>query len=463
MGQVQDRIWRTILERREDYLRVLGDLLGFPSVSATGEGMAEAADRVKEIMESRGLRVDIYDDHGGYPLVFGEIREERHGTLLIYNHYDVQPPDPLEHWASPPFSPAIRDGRVYARGACDNKGNLAARLCALDVVLDLFGEVPLNLKFLVEGEEEVGSPHLSRFFDLHREILDADACLWEMGGTTTRGKPIIYLGVKGICYLELRAEEDRPDLHSSWGAIVRNPAWELAQLIASLRDGSGRVLVEEFYDDVLPPDEETLELIRNLDDVEEEIKVHAGSEGLLTDKPAREQLIDLLLKPCINICGIVSGYTGPGSKTVLPSKAMAKIDVRLVPAMRPERVIERLERHVKRVSGGRIKIVPLDRGYPASRTKPKEPFVELVRATANVAFKAAPQLYPSSAGSGPMYLITEELGIPCVAAGIGDHKSNVHAPNESIAIEDYLRGILHMALIMANFVPYMRGGTLPYV
>ncbi len=451
------------MANKDKYLEVLKQLLSFPSVSATGEGMNKAPERVRELMEAVGLRTSLYSDQGGYPVVLGELREERHGTLLIYNHYDVQPPDPLDKWASPPFSPSILGDRIYARGACDNKGNLAARLCAIDLLNDVLGEIPLNLKLMVEGEEEVGSPHLAKFFDLHGELLNADACLWEMGGTTVKGKPIIYLGVKGICYLELHAEEERSDLHSSWGAIVRNPAWQLSAVLASLRDESGRVLVEGFYDDVVEPDEETISLIRQLECIEEEIKAHAGPGGLLTNKQAVEQMADLLLAPCINICGVISGYTGIGSKTVLPSRATAKIDVRLVPRMRPDKIVALLDRHVRQVSGGRVKTVPLDLGYPPARTDPKNPFVELVRATAKTAFGSEPQVYPSTPGSGPMYLVTEGLDIPCVAAGIGDHLSNVHAPNESMAIEDYFRGILHVALIMLNFVPFMRNQVLRYL
>jgi acetylornithine deacetylase/succinyl-diaminopimelate desuccinylase-like protein len=463
MSGITGELWHRINEKRGEYLQLLKSLLSFPSVSATGEGMEEAAGRVAEVLEKVGLRSDIFTDHGGYPIVWGELREERHGTLLIYNHYDVQPPDPLEKWTSPPFQPTIRNERVYARGACDNKGNLAARLCAIDLLLDTIGEVPLNIKFLIEGEEEIGSPHLSKFFQNHREILSADACLWEMGGASPDGRPHIYLGAKGILYLELHASEKRPDLHSSWGAIVRNPAFELVHLLSSMRDRSGRVLIEGFYDDVQMPDSETVALLEELSGFESEVRAIVGDEGLLSNKSAKELLFDLTLMPCINICGIQSGYTGHGSKTVLPSSAFAKIDIRLVPGMRPERVLELVKRHVERVSGGRVSVVPLDMGYPAARTHPSEPFVQLIARTAESAYGMKPIIYPSSAGSGPMYLVTELLQMPCVAAGIGDHQSNVHAPDESISIENYLKGILHVALTIVNFVPFMRGGVTPYL
>lgn len=462
MREVAERLWERINEKREEYLGILESLLSFPSVSATGEGMEEAAGRVASIVERIGLRSEIFTE-GGYPVVWGELREERHGTLLIYNHYDVQPPDPVERWTSHPFKPSIRNGRIYARGACDNKGNLAARLCAIDLLLDVVGEVPLNIKFLIEGEEEIGSPNLERFVKTHREILGADACLWEMGGTSPDGRPLIYLGAKGILYLEIHIAEKRPDLHSSWGAIIRNPALELVHLLSSLRDREGRVTVEGFYDDVEEPDSETLALIDDLMPAEAEIKAVAGEDALISAKPLRETLIDLLLRPCINICGLYSGYTGPGSKTVLPSSAYAKIDVRLVPRMSPEKILRLIEAHVEKVSDRRASVRPLESGYPAGRTHPDEPFVELVRRTAEAAFNLQPLVFPSSAGSGPMYLITDYLRMPCVAAGIGDHLSNIHAPDESISIENYLRGILHMALIIANFVPFMRSSVTPYL
>lgn len=463
MGKVVNNLWQHVKEGREKYLGLLKEVLSFPSVSATGEGMDSAASRVRETMERVGLRCKILADHGGYPVVWGELREERHGTLLIYNHYDVQPPDPLEKWTSPPFEPSIRDGRIYARGACDNKGNLAARLCAIDLLMDVLGEVPLNIKFLVEGEEEIGSPNLRNFVESHREILNADACLWEMGGTSSSGRPEVYLGVKGILYLELHAKENRPDLHSSWGAIVRNPALELVHLLSSLRDKNGHVTVPGFYDDVQKPDDLTLSLLDELSADESEIRALAGEGGLIADRPLKEILEELLLMPCINICGLHSGYTGQGSKTVLPSSALAKIDVRLVPRMKPETVLELLRRHVEKQSGGRITVNPIDNGYPAARTSPDEPIVELIRRTAEAAYGSKPLLYPSSPGSGPMYLITDHLGIPCVAAGIGDHFSNIHAPDESISVENYLQGILHIALLIINFVPFHRSGVAPYL
>jgi len=463
MGEFAERLWVRIRERRDKYLSVLEDLLVFPSVSATGEGMESAADRVAQVVEAAGLRCDIFRDVTPYPIVWGELREERHGTLLLYNHYDVQPADPLEGWVSDPFKPSIREGRVYARGSCDNKGNLAARLCAVDLFMDMFGEIPINLKLLVEGGEEIGSPGLDLFFEKHREILGADACLWEMGGSTPGGRPIIYLGAKGILYLEIILSESRPDLHSSWGSIVRNPAIELAHAISSMRGLDGTVTIEGFYEDVEEPDAQTISLLEGLDAAESEVLGAAGREGLITDRPLKEQLVELLLKPCINVCGLHAGYTGRGSKTVLPSRAYAKIDVRLVPKMDPGKVYELIRRHVERATRGRAEVKAIDRGYPAARTHPSEPFVELVRVTAEAAYGGKPLLYPSSAGSGPMYLVTELLGIPCVATGVGDYLSNIHAPNESISIDGYLRGILHVALILANFVPYMRSGVAPYI
>ncbi|MDW8072994.1 MAG: M20/M25/M40 family metallo-hydrolase [Nitrososphaerota archaeon] len=463
MGEITERFRNRIIEKRDEYLEVLKEMLSFPSVSATGEGMDEAPERVARALERAGLRVEIFREFNGYPAVWGELREERHGTLLIYNHYDVQPPDPIEKWTSDPFKPSIRDGRIYARGACDNKGNLAARLCAIDLLMDSVGEVPLNIKFLVEGEEEIGSPNLEKFFKNHRDSLSADACLWEMGGSSPEGRPLIYLGAKGILYLEIHATEKRPDLHSSWGAIVRNPALELVHVISTLRNREGLVTVDGFYDDVEKPDSETLALLDELGSAESEIRAVAGEDGLISRKPLKELFTDLTMMPCINVCGLNSGYTGPGSKTVLPNTAYAKIDVRLVPRMRPEKILELIIKHVERVSGGRVSVRPLEKGYPAARTSPSEPFVELVKMTAEAAHGVKPLVYPSSPGSGPMYLVTDFLGTPCVAAGIGDHRSNIHAPDESISLEDYLKGILHIALTIINFVPYLRSGVAPYL
>lgn len=458
--ELVERLWRKILENEAVYVGRLKRILESSGVSATGEGIEEAASVTRELMEEVGLRAETLNT-GGHPAVFGELREEKHGTLLFYNHYDVQPPDPLELWESPPFSPSVRDGRVFARGAADNKGNLVARLCAIDAVRDVAGELPVNVKVLAEGEEEIGSPNLPQLVRTQGHMLEADACLWEMSYIDDRDRPVIALGAKGIVYLELVARRRGGDLHSSWGAVSVNPAWRLMAALSVLAEPDGTPKLAELREDV-DLDQKFLRIVEESDYDFREIEDGAGELIPAAKGNLREALKRLTMMPVVNVCGIHSGYTGKGSKTVLPAEAFAKVDVRLVPRMRPEKVIEAVRRALRAGGFGDVEVRQLGGAYPAARTDPDSPFVEVVSRTAKVAFEKDPVLLPSMQGSGPMYLFTEVLGQPCVLAGVSRRDSRYHAPNENLRVDDYLRGIFHVALLMMNFVPMMRWGVMPY-
>jgi len=460
MHELVERIWRRIKENESKYVGDLKRLLEQRGISATGEGIEECASTVREMMEEVGLRAELIRS-GGHPVVFGEFREERHGTLMFYNHYDVQPPDPVEEWTTPPFEPSIRNGRIFARGAADNKGNLVARLKAIEVVNEVAGELPLNLKMVAEGEEEIGSPNLPRFVDENRHLLEADACLWEMSYVDDRDRPVIALGAKGIVYLELRARRKGPDLHSSWGAVAVNPAWRLINALTLIADDRGNPRIRELTEDV-HLDERLLQLIERADVDPSEISQGAGELIPEVRGDLKEALKRLTMMPVVNVCGLLSGYTGEGSKTVLPSKAVAKVDVRLVPGMRPEKVVEAIRRALAQAGYGDIEVVQLGGSYPAAVTDPESPFVEAVAGTARVAFERDPVVLPSMQGSGPLYLFAEVLGQPTVLAGVSRRDSRYHAPDENLRIDDYLRGIFHVALLMINFVPMMRWGVMPY-
>ncbi|MCS7143346.1 MAG: M20/M25/M40 family metallo-hydrolase [Aigarchaeota archaeon] len=454
--EVRERIER----ERSRLIEELIELLRYPSVSATGEGIRGCVEAVRSAMEGVGLKVDVYEE-GGNPILFGELREERHGTLLIYNHYDVQPPDPLKEWQTPPFSPTIRDGRVFARGATDNKSHLLARLKAIEVLMSLYGEVPVNIKFVVEGEEEIGSKSFTDFVRRRAEMLDADACLWENGTVDESGRPIVHLGAKGMLYLEMEARQERPDLHSSWSPVIENPAWRLIRALSTMRDDGGNVTIEGFYDDVEDLDSSSVQMIETLtkegfEDYEEYERHSIGSIG-----SKAEFLRRLLSHPSMNVSGIYSGYSGIGSKTVLPNRAVAKIDVRLVREMRPERVVSLIESHLERHGFKDLELRELQ-SYPAARTSPDSPIARVALETAEIAYGRRSFFYPYSPTSGPMYLITDVLKIPCVGVGFFRKDSHIHAPNENVRVEDYLNGIEHIALILANFVPYMRWGEMPY-
>ncbi|MEM4189973.1 MAG: M20/M25/M40 family metallo-hydrolase [Candidatus Caldarchaeum sp.] len=438
----------TRIERnKEKYLDWVSRLVSIPSVSAHRSGLRECAEAVAELLEEVGLRPHVYENEEGGPFVLGELNTEAHATLMFYNHYDVQPAEPLEKWSSPPFTAVVRNGCLYGRGAADNKGNIAARLAAVDVLLETLGEIPVNVKMLVEGGEEVGSPGLEKFVLKQKDRLFADGCIWEYGYRNKKEAPVVYLGVKGMLYVEIEAKGIGREIHSSWGAVVENPAWRLVHALSTLKSPDGRVLIEGFYDDVDCTGEELLKSL-SLEDFDPPSK--------LLPAVAKNPLKTLLLEPACNIDGMGAGYTGPGSKTIIPSTASVKLDFRLVPRQNPDTVYRRFVEHLRRNGFDDISVKTLQ-SYPASRTDPESFIVKLVTDTAEQAYGVKPVVIPSGAASGPMYVVTELLGIPCVATGVGYYGSSPHGPNEHIRIADFVAGIKHIALIMLNFHRYLHG------
>lgn len=420
-------------------LEALEGLIRIPSVSAQGAGIMEAARYLQGFFQQIGLDARVMET-GGNPVVFAERDVGAGKTILFYNHYDVQPPEPLELWSSPPFEPTIREGRIYGRGAYDNKGNIIARALAMKAL----DEPPVNVRFLVEGEEEVGSKNLPRFVEEHGGLLKADLCIWESGSRDEEGRLQIDLGCKGILALELRARGPKADLHSSLSPIVPNPAWRLAWALSSMKGRGEEIEVEGFYDGVLEPTEEELEYLARIPFDEKWKLERYGLEEFLGGARGAEVLRRLYYSPAMNISGLGAGYQGEGSKTVLPSVAMAKLDVRLVPEQRPERVLGAIERHLQRGGFGDIELRCTE-GYPAGRTPMDDPYVGLVAEAAREVYGGA-VIHPTSAGSGPMYLFTKRM--PCISAGVGHADSNAHAPDESIYVENLFLGARHMALVM---------------
>ena len=452
VDEVVRDIFNYIENNRDRYIELLKRLVSQPSVSATGEGIKECAGLVSEMLEEIGVRTDTYTDHGGNPVVFGEIKAEAHATLMFYNHYDVQPPEPVDGWSvTKPFEPIVKDGKIFGRGTADNKGNIAARIAAVEAVLNKLGEVPVNIKFLIEGEEEMGSPTLPKFVDLHSDLLFADGCIWEFGYRNPLGNPVIYLGTKGMLYVELEAVGAEAEIHSSWGAIVENPAWRLVQVLNTIRDKTGRIKIRGFYDGVQKPSPKALSLLRKIPPEDIDVEKLFGARLFKKKTPLRA----LLLEPACNICGIISGYTGKGGKTIIPPKAMAKLDFRLVPNQDPTDLTEKLKKHLEE-NGFQDITVRVIKGYPAARTEPDHPFVDAVAETAQQAYGVEPVIYPSSAASGPMYLIVNRLGIPCVSTGVSYFGSRTHAVDENIRVEDFLAGIKHMALLILRLHSYLR-------
>jgi acetylornithine deacetylase/succinyl-diaminopimelate desuccinylase-like protein len=432
----------------------LSRLCAQPSVSAQNWGLEDCASLVRDMLLQRGFSVQIMPT-GGAPIVFAERAGRSNKTLLIYNHYDVQPPEPLELWESKPFEPSLRDGKLYARGVSDDKGQLVARLYAIDALLARNGELPCKVKFIIEGEEETSSLHLHGFIEENQDLLAADACIWEFGGVDHREMPMQYLGLRGICYVELSVETANMDVHSGMGgSIFPNAAWRLVWALNTLKGPNERIRLPGFYDEVLPPSLRDKQLMEELPEVAEEYHTRYGVEHFLKSLTGGAALrIAEVFEPTCTICGLTSGYQGPGSKTVLPARASAKIDFRLVPDQSPHKVLEQLRLHLDAEGFTDIQIKFLG-GEPPARTDPDDPFVKLVVQAAEPIYGHPMQLVPLVGGSGPSYPFVHLLKVPVVTAGAGYPGTLAHAPNENLRIDLYLKHAKHMARIMDEFGKY---------
>lgn len=422
-----------------------------PSISAQNLGLKECAQLVKEMLEKRGFAAEIMSTDGA-PVVFAERKGKVDKTILIYNHYDVQPPEPLELWDSPPFEPEIRNGVMYGRGVSDDKGHLTARLHAIDAILAEEGELPCNIKFIIEGEEETASQHLHEFISQTIEKLKADVCIWEFGGVDHRERPQQYLGLRGICYVELSVTALGTDVHSGLGgSILPNAAWRLVWALNTLKSEDERIRIPGFYDDCVAPTDRDREFMEKLPDPAEEYKTRYGAKTFIKGLTGGMNLkIEEVFTPTCTICGLTSGYQGPGSKTVQPAFASAKVDFRLVPNQKPQDILKKLRAHLDAEGFSDVEIKFLG-GEPAARTDPDHPFVKLVVETAEEVYDAKMDIVPMIGGSGPNYPFVHDLGLPVVTMGMGNPNTKAHAPNENFRIDLYVQHAKHTARVIKEF------------
>jgi acetylornithine deacetylase/succinyl-diaminopimelate desuccinylase-like protein len=432
-------------------LNELGKFVAQPSISAQKLGLHEAAAMVADMLRARGFTPAIHQTPGA-PIVTAERKGKSDKTILFYNHYDVQPPEPLELWESPPFEPQIRDGKMYGRGISDDKGHLVARLFALDALLATDGELPCNVKFIVEGEEETASVNMLAFVTSHKDILKADACVWEFGGVDHTDTPMQYLGLRGIEYVELSVDLLSTDVHSGLGgSIFPNAAWRLVWALNTLKGPDEKILIPGFYDNIQPPSARDRELFAALPDVADEYKTRYGVPYFIKGlKGGNELKIEEVFTPTCTICGLTSGYQGPGSKTVLPARASAKVDFRLVPDQDPADILRKLRAHLDLRGFTDVKITDLGGDAPA-RTDPDHPFIKLVVETSKDVYDKPMVLVPMVGGSGPNHPFVHDLGLPVATAGLGYPDTRAHAPNENIRIDLYLLHAKHMARVVREF------------
>lgn len=416
----------------------LRDLVALQSVSAQGRMLHETATSVSLLLEAEGFTVKPYPGQVA-PVLVAEAGDGPF-TLLIYNHYDVQPEDPVELWDSQPFELTERGGRLYGRGASDDKGEFISRVAGLRALRERHGgRLPLKVKWLLEGEEEVGSPSLEAFVHDHAAELKADGVWWEFGSISPEGRPILYAGLKGIICLELRCRVAASDLHSSTGAVVDNPLYRLSRAVASLRDDVGRVTIPGFHDDIRGESQADLDAIAKLSGHGEAFYQAYQVTRLLGTPPEYHHRMNLM--PVVNVNGFHGGYGGAGSKTVLPAEGFVKLDFRLVPDQDPARIVKLLRAHLDAQGFNDIEIVELESHEHPARSDLSAPFVQTAVRVAREVYGQDAILNPSSGGSGPMHPFMEYVGAPVVAMGIGNVAGRVHAPNENILRRDFESGV----------------------
>jgi acetylornithine deacetylase/succinyl-diaminopimelate desuccinylase-like protein len=422
----------------------LTDLVAIETVSAQGRNLEAGADFVTSLLEREGFVVKQYKGKIAPILVAEAGTGER--TLLIYNHYDVQPESPLDLWESEPFKVTERtdaDGivRLHARGVSDDKGEFIVRLAALRALkAKHHGVLPLKIKWLLEGEEEIGSPSLEEFVRDHAVELKADGCWWEFGAIDPSGRPILIGGLKGIICLELRAKVADSDLHSSYGAVVDNPLWKLAKAVSSMRDENGKILIDGFYNSVRAPSQADLTAVANIPDDSQALAKAYGIQGFLENASGAKFFERLCLEPVLNINGFHGGYGDAGSKTVLPKEGFVKLDFRLVPDQNPKQILLLVKAHLQKIGLPDVDVIELEASGMPARSDLNHPFMQVAIETARAVFGLEPVVQPSAGGSGPMHPFIEFVGVPVVCAGISNHKSFVHAPNENIVKAHFEQG-----------------------
>jgi acetylornithine deacetylase/succinyl-diaminopimelate desuccinylase-like protein len=438
--------------QQADATAELFEFLRIPSVSARSEhrdDVAKAADWLAGRLKTAGLAAEVIPTKG-HPVVLGEWRGAgpKAPTYLVYGHYDVQPAEPLELWHSPPFEPTVRNGRIYARGSVDDKGQLYLHVKALEAHLAANGKLPVNVIVLAEGEEEVGSEHLSEFVEQQANRLACDGVIISDSAMFAPGLPSILFSLRGLAYLQIDLDGPGSDLHSgSYGGAVVNPATVLARIIASFHDEQRRVAVQGFYDRVVDWEDDVRSQIRSLPFREERFREEAGSPAL-GGEAGYSTLERIWTRPTLEVNGLLSGYTGEGAKTVLPAKAMAKISCRLVPDQSPDEITALVTDHVRRLAPPEVTVTvtPLSNGRPW-RAKLEGPLFEAGRRALQRAFGREPVL-TGEGGSIPVVGDFQRiLGAPVLLMGFGLPGENAHAPDEWISVENFEKGMLAAAYL----------------
>ena len=445
-----DKVIDRINVNRDRYVDELKQYLTIPSISALPqhkEDVRRCADWTAGEMGRIGLQSVRLEETPGHPIVYGEwTGAEGAPTILFYGHYDVQPVDPLNLWTSPPFEATVRDGELYARGAVDDKGQVFMHFKAVEAHMKENGRLPVNMKFLIEGEEEVGSANLDNFINAHKGLLGADLVVISDSPMFDRGIPSICYGLRGLAYYQIDLRGTRSDLHSgSFGGAVANPAMVLAQILAQMKDKGGRIKIPGFYDDVVPLRPEERAEFAKLPFNERKFRQDLGAPKLVGES-GYTTLERIWARPTFEVNGLLSGFTGEGAKTVIPAIAMAKVSMRLVPNQDPQKIGDLFEAYVRKIAPKTVELT-LTRmhGGKPWMTEFDNPYVQAAGRAIERGFGQTP-VFNREGGSIPVVAtFQEELGLPCVLFGVGLPDENAHAPDEKLDLGNFHNGIIASA------------------
>lgn len=451
-----ENVLKYIRDNRESYINELKDFLRIPSISTLSENKADinaCANFVMDKLKIAGMsRVEIFQTEG-HPIVYGEwLGAPGKPTVLIYGHYDVQPVDPLDLWDSPPFEPTIKDGKIYARGATDDKGQVFMHIKSMESFFKTVGSPPINLKFLIEGEEEIGSEHLPPFINKNLDLLKCDAVLISDTSLYAPGVPTLTYGLRGLAYMEVEIVGPNRDLHSgTFGGAVGNPINTLAQMISKLHDKNGKITIPGFYNDVLKLTTEERKNYKLLKFSEKNFAKELGVSALYGEK-GFSTLERIWARPTLDCNGIFGGFTGKGAKTVLPSRATAKISMRLVPNQDPNKIAKQFEKHIKKLAPKqvKVKVSNLHGGFPSMTSIDNKASVAAAKAMEKAFNKRT--VFIREGGSIPIVTVfAKKLKAPVVLMGLGLNSENLHSPNEHFNLNHFQLGIISSANFFQEF------------
>lgn len=440
-----------VAKNSEMYLGWLKEACSIPTVADEPEALARMAEWLEAKLRELGATTERLTYEGAPDAILARLGSGDR-TLLIYDHYDVQPVDPIELWESKPFEPEVRNGKLYARGCADNKGDLVARLAGIHAHLEVHGDIPVSVKFLIEGEEETGSKSFDEMSQRYADRIMAEGCVWEGHGIDHASRPEFVFGAKGLAYVELTYQGLADDQHSSLAVVAPSPVWHMIEALSTLRASDGTVTIDGFYDDVVKPSEDDIEMLKSLPFEEEAERERLGIKEFVNDVTGLDFLNRYFYEPTCNIAGIVSGFIVPNaSKTVLPKEVMAKLDMRLVPNQDPDDIVEKLRAHLDKRGFGNIRIKGFSMEHPVRSAADSLVARATIEAAKDV-FDTPLAVAPMMIGTGPMWPIAGRLGIPTVStAGVCRPDSNIHAPNENVRLDDFLKIVEYTSAYLTRF------------